>query len=432
MLDVGTRIQVEGQAYRVTGWAGAGGEAETYQVQDPAGGKLLLKRFHDHHDPEVSLRRSRFLLEQQLERRCPLLTPPRRLIEPRGYRSWCGYLSCYRQGQLLAELLDEPEVDLLANLQLAVALVHGVAVLHEQGLSHGDIHPRNVIIERRGTVMVPYWIDLDNFNAEGVEPSRAWGALEYVAPEVRAAMAANRPHPPAIGADRFSLSCLLHELLLRRHVAAGHDQSPEAFHRAMSSGRWLQDPARGPIDQARLGGLSNQVLSAKLCELMRRGLSCDIQTRPSADAWRAALLEAADQLFLCPACGYPNLIDPSKHRCPACRAGYPVLALRLPGGGRLLIQEAAVVVGRAQVPSPHVSAQHAVLRRLGPETWIEPRGRNGTWRRAPGGGWVRLAQARPCLLEAGDVLRLADVELELVTVEAATSAGGSASYEGEG
>ena len=411
MLNTGVRVRTNGLSYCIAKSLGVGGEGEAYEVIDSdSGNHRLMKKFHDHHDPQVCMRRTRYLMDQQFERRCPLLTPPIALIEPKGARLWCGYLATYRQGQALDEFLYVPEVNLIENLQLAIALVHGIAVMHRAGLSHGDLHPKNVIVERRSDVSVPFWIDLDNFNSDGVEPSAAWGALEYLAPEVRMAMVANRPCPPSITADRFSLTCLLHDVLLVRHVAAGHDDSPEAFNQTMTCGRWLQDPAHGQIRHETLGGLSNLVLNAQLAELFRRGLGLDADERPTAEQWKSALLGAADQVFVCPNCGYPNLIDASKQRCPSCSQDYPVLTIKVPGRMQLLVDRAALVVGRRELQSPHVSQKHAALRRIGPETWIESLGQNGTFRWCEDGGWIRLPDGQCQLIELGDRLRFADVE----------------------
>ena len=74
------------------------------------------------------------------------------------------------------------------------------------------------------------------------------------------------------------------------------------------------------------------------------------------------------------------------------------------------IASGAVPLGRIHlVASQHVSENHAILRRVGPETWIESYGRNGTFR-WNGHTWARLPDAKPILLSAGDRLRFADVE----------------------
>jgi hypothetical protein len=59
-----------------------------------------------------------------------------------------------------------------------------------------------------------------------------------------------------------------------------------------------------------------------------------------------------------------------------------------------------------------VSVLHAVFRRIGPETWIESLGGNGTCRWT-GTAWVRLPEKRPVLVQQGDWLLLGDVQVQL-------------------
>jgi serine/threonine protein kinase len=429
MFSPGHTIRSDGHAYQVVRSVGVGGEGEAYEVVDSEfWGRYLLKKFHEHHDAARVMRRMKYLQAKRLDRVCPLITPPLRLIRPTGFRTWCGYVASFRAGEQLDEFLFVPQVSLIDNLQLAIGVVHAVSVVHAAGISHGDLHLKNVIVDRVGDVLVPYLIDLDNFQADRSEhpgeypgagaEAMAWGALQYLAPETRRAMLAGKPSPPDIRADRFSLTCVLHEILFVRHVAAGHDEDPEAFNKAMTSGVWLQDPAKGPIPHETLGGVSNLVVNSDVARLFRRGLSQDPYQRPTADEWKPVLLKALGLVYLCPSCGYPNLIDASKQRCPACGQNYPVLAVEVmngPPGIPIVIDQASVVVGRGAVRSTHVSDKHAVLRRIGPETWIEPLGRNGTYRWTRDGGWVRLKNCQRHLIEIGDRLRFADVEVSVVT-----------------
>ncbi len=412
-------IQVQGQQYQVQRSLGRGGEGQVFEVRCEKGTTAILKRFHESADRgglERLVRRTRFLVDQQLEARCPLLTPPLVIVEPKAGRSWCGYLCRYRPGLALTQHLEQPAVNLLEHLLVAIGVVWMVHRLHDRGISHGDLHPGNVIVERVGDLLVPSLIDLDNFSAPGTEPPRAWGALQYMAPELRAAYHCGRAVAPDILADLFALTCLLHELLLLRHIASDFLADPRRFEAAMVSGTWHEDPARGEVDAQTVGGLSNLVLSANLAQLFRRGVSVDPQVRPSAQEWLKALLRAAVEVYLCPGCGYPTLVDATKRVCPCCRQPYPTLTLVSRSGRRVRIDRPALEVGRRQWESPRVSARHAVLRRIGPETWIEPCGSNGTWRWLDGSGWEPVPQGERHLLEEHDRVRMADVEL---TVERA-------------
>lgn len=408
-------IKIEGRKYKVVRTIGRGGEGEVYEVLRHHDRKaFVLKRFHASDDKKSARRlidRTRFLIDQKLASSCPLLTPPLSVIEPHGGRAWCGYLCEHRAGVPLAEHLEQPTVNLAEHLILAVTLVRMIHLLHERGISHGDLHPGNVIVERDDDVLIAALIDLDNFNAPGIAPSRAWGALQYMAPEVRAACRQRQAFPPDIGADLFALTCVLHELIFLRHIASDYLADPSRFEDAMVSGAWWQDPARGAVDVQAVGGLSNLITSVNLAQLFRWGVSIDPMARPTASQWLKALLEALNTIYLCPACGYPVMADATKHSCPACRQRYPVLALVGDRSRPVVIDRPTRIVGRGEWGSPRISARHAVLRRIGPMSSIEPKGRNPTWQWHEERGWERMEQDTDHPLEEHDRIRLADVEL---------------------
>jgi pSer/pThr/pTyr-binding forkhead associated (FHA) protein len=78
---------------------------------------------------------------------------------------------------------------------------------------------------------------------------------------------------------------------------------------------------------------------------------------------------------------------------------------------RVRLDSGAVVVGRNVFPAAiKVSARHAVFRKVGPETWLQSFGRNGTYR-WNGSSWIRLPDGKPILVQKGDMLRFADLEL---------------------
>ena len=97
--------------------------------------------------------------------------------------------------------------------------------------------------------------------------------------------------------------------------------------------------------------------------------------------------------------------------CPLCKIPYPTLELIAPNGVRVGLDSGAVPVGRNVFPGAvKVSARHAVFRRIGPETWLQSFGRNGTYRWS-GSNWIRLPDGKPILVQKGDRLRFADLEV---------------------
>jgi len=58
---------------------------------------------------------------------------------------------------------------------------------------------------------------------------------------------------------------------------------------------------------------------------------------------------------------------------------------------------------------------HAVFRRIGPQTWMESVGRNGTWRWS-GSQWIRLPDKKPVLVQKNDQLKFADLEVTVCEI----------------
>ena len=152
----------------------------------------------------------------------------------------------------------------------------------------------------------------------------------------------------------------------------------------------------------------------------RRGIGATLptatRTSDSFPSTIVALTEAFTALYACPKCGGPCVADASKTVCPYdnCREPFPHLTLKVEGKRQAIpLIDGATVVGRDRLGgSPKVSVRHAVFRRIGPETWIESTGSNGTYR-WNGTKWIRLPDRKALLVQAGDRLRLADVAARL-------------------
>jgi len=113
------------------------------------------------------------------------------------------------------------------------------------------------------------------------------------------------------------------------------------------------------------------------------------------------------------------MLDESKKICPFCSTPYPTLGLRLSSGARIPFGDGVTELRRGTLGgSPTVSDLHAVVRRRGPEYGLESRGRNGSFRFDPASNaWVQLPAGREVVLRAGNKLRFADVEANVVIVK---------------
>jgi serine/threonine protein kinase len=328
-------------------------------------------------------------------------------------RDVVGHYAPFAEGSPLEEYLKNPNSTFVEGLQLAIVLAHAVGVLHARGIAHGDLQADNLIVSRLGSVFRLYVIDIDNFNAVGMPAPPCIGHNLYMAPELRQAAATSHPAVPTILTDRYSLGVLMHEIILLCHVCAGNDATEADFQRAMTSGRWVQDPAAADRP-AHGGGYPAEVLNADLGRLFRLAQSLNPLERPSAVHWEAELAKAFTAVYSCTACGGPCVIDVSKTSCPLCGGAFPHLTMHISGGSRSLpLSDGSTLIGRNDLGgSFKVSARHVIVRRIGPETWLESVGSNGTFRRSQS-HWMRLPDKKSVLVQSGDCLRLGDIEVRL-------------------
>src|SRR5262249_20152199 len=109
-----------------------------------------------------------------------------------------------------------PGADTRARLlALARAVAGAYAKVHERGVVHGDVHPRNVLVAHDGRVyLIPFGpADMAAGDTPGGKPKRA-GVACYFDPEyARSRRAGHRPPRATFSGDQFGLAALLYQLL---------------------------------------------------------------------------------------------------------------------------------------------------------------------------------------------------------------------------
>lgn len=403
-----TLTMKRGTKVRVGPLMGAGGEGAVYDATNTRGSKRgALKAFTDSSPDRIV--RTKFLVEREL---CKL---SRLFYAPTDWHvnGAVIHFSPYAEGISLEEHLETPGNSFPENCKIAIALSHGLAILIEYGIAHGDIQLRNFKIIRTSSGLDLAVIDFDNFIAKDAPPPLSIGQEHMMAPELRAAYKAGRPVAPDEYSDRFAHAVLMHDLLLAKHVASGFDENPDRFDACMLSGRWWHDPVLGKSNEGKGGGYPTAILDADLARLFRRGLSLNREDRPTPQDWRDNLSRSIERIYVHPQCGGPVFADAGKRNCPFCGEPYRILKLVFPTLSRELPCDGArISLGRNLLLSPSVSADHAQIHRIGPLVRIESFGRNGSYRWTDG-KWVPFQNT---FIEAGDRLRFADVEARVEEV----------------
>ena len=386
---------------------GQGGEGEVYRARNTATGETMaVKLFADKFKTPDTIRRIRHLTSLNIQNESPVLFGPIDTI----VNGEVGHVSRWAGGVSLEEMLKNPQFTLMDGIQMCLAIAHGAGILHGKQIAHGDIQSLNIKVHMEGGVAKVGLIDFDNYRSPAVPLPPMIGQHLYMAPELRERSGA----VPDVGSDNYEMAVVFHEILLLRHPAAGYDDTEDRFLNAMCSGAWMQDRARNRKDGSALGGYPVTILNADIENLFRRGLSRDVGTRPSPLDWKNAFSMALNAVGVCPNCGIQFIVDSGKVECPlkACRKRFPDLRI-LCKGKEIRLSSGAVAVGRSDLGGAHrVSARHAVFHKIGPDTWMTAQGSNPTFRLA-GGKWIQLANNAKLLVQKGDKLRFADVEVEL-------------------
>lgn len=404
---------VGNRRYHVESHLDSGGQGNVYAgTALDTGERVVIKTFHFGTDLDLARRRIRCLVDLNLNSLCSGFAAPFDLVE---IPTLAHVSRRVGERSLDEHLADGTIPGLQDRVVVAAGLARLVEILAERGLVHGDLNPQNVRIDAdAGGIRSVYLIDFDNFGSAKVPGAGMYGSILSMAPEARAALEANAPFEPTCESDAYSLAVLSHETITLRnpcHEELNDPAGPERYVASMKNGRWTSDPHGDSRIHHRLGGLPGASINGDLHRLFTAGLSADARSRPSAATWRSTLVRTASLVVSCPTCGGETLMNPSLYQCEWCGSKFPVLRLESPGGTTPL-DHSGIVVGREEVGgSVRVSTRHAIFRRCGPDTLIEPIGLNPTLRILPNGREILLEENRQHAVFAGDRLRLGDVEV---------------------
>jgi serine/threonine protein kinase len=175
-------------------------------------------------------------------------------------------------------ILDESPLEPARTAGIAAQIAAALEVAHEKGLVHRDVKPSNVILTHEDHV---YLTDLGLAKRAGTAPGltavdQMLGTVDYVAPELV------EGSEPDARSDIYSLGCVLFEML------AG--EAPFAEERGGMAKMWAQVNAEPPSLRER-----RRDVPRPLEDVMMRAMAKAPEDRPTAAAFRAAVLDAGAQ-----------------------------------------------------------------------------------------------------------------------------------------
>ncbi len=198
-------------------------DSEVYLARAPDGSPVALKLARPGAGSalEASFAREAAILGHLDGRASPRLLELKKLDgRPFLATSWCHGVDAY-QAAAEARALGEPD-GRDALLGLAMRVLEAYAHLHAQGIVHGDVHPRNLLVGADGGVAIIDYGLAARPAAPGTPSMESRGGVDFfLEPELAAARLAGRP-PPAVTAagEQYALGALLYLLLTGAHTRA--------------------------------------------------------------------------------------------------------------------------------------------------------------------------------------------------------------------
>ncbi len=186
--------------------------SQVYLVENRDGSHLVMKTPSvNYEDDPVYI--ERFVMESWIGARIHNAHVVR-VVEPPEARSCLYYLTEYVAGPTLTQLIKErAPFGITDAVELTEQLIKGIRAFHRKDTLHQDIKPDNVVVGKRGAVVVDFgscWVAGIQEAGEPFARDKILGTLNYSAPEYRYGGTTNHT------SDQFSLAVLLYEMLTQK------------------------------------------------------------------------------------------------------------------------------------------------------------------------------------------------------------------------
>lgn len=199
-------------------------DTDVYQVRQgrASGGFAALKLFRSGDHSAVGSLENETAILGYLDGHCAPRLLKRGRVDGQGYllMEWCSGIPA----DLAASEWRQSggSSSRLRLLEIAIRVVRTFARLHHRGVLHGDVHPRNILIDGDGTASL---IDFGpSCRIEEAANARRAGIPFYFEPEyAAAALAEETAAPPSAVGEQYSVAALLYLLFTGAHT---HDFSP--------------------------------------------------------------------------------------------------------------------------------------------------------------------------------------------------------------
>ncbi|HCI13034.1 MAG: serine/threonine protein kinase [Gallionellales bacterium GWA2_60_142] len=200
--------------FEILGELGRGGQGTVYLAHDPQlDRKVAIKTLRKFSHQTEQLTREALIVSK--------LTHPNIIaLYDAGEHNGTPYLVyAYIEGKTLAQVLTEDKTLPFARAaEIACDALKGLVYAHEQGVSHLDIKPANIMIAKNGLAMVMDFGLATTSNAdEQTATGMIHGTPRYVAPEIISGQVGG----PL--ADVYATGAVLYEMVTGRYAVTGEN-----------------------------------------------------------------------------------------------------------------------------------------------------------------------------------------------------------------
>ncbi|RDB18110.1 Serine/threonine-protein kinase HT1 [Hypsizygus marmoreus] len=181
-----------------------------------------------------------------------------------------------KNGNIDQYMARNPDANRLA---LVIGIAYGLEYLHSRGVIHGDLHPRNILINSDGAPMLA---DFGMSSSEGIEDldiSEGLDRVRYMSPE----LVEGNVQQPTTMSDVFSFASVCYEVLTNMHPYANLGTVVEIILALYDGGL--------PFNHHKTRVLDSVEKDQSLWELMSLSWNGVPEDRPSMNQTRDALVK---------------------------------------------------------------------------------------------------------------------------------------------
>ncbi len=214
-LTAGTKVK----HYIIIEKIGSGGMGEVYLAEDNQLDRKVALKFLPSYLCQDEDFRARFTREAKAAAKLdhPNIVP---VYEVGDFKERPFFAMGYIEGKSLKEVIKEDKLSINDAIQITMQICEGLQQAHEGGITHRDIKPGNIIIDKENR---PRILDFGLATVSGEEKltktGSTLGTVGYMAPEQIEGKTVDRR------ADLFSLGVILYEMLTSRKPFEGDNDA---------------------------------------------------------------------------------------------------------------------------------------------------------------------------------------------------------------